>query len=96
MFLEVLNLIAEFFGKSFTMMAQFNIGGFNLLSFFVVFAILDVVVSIFILKVEGNIMFSSNTWVDRNQKREHAEREAYRKADHSSSRRSRSKQVTRR
>ena len=36
MFLEVLNLIAEFFGKSFTMMAQFNIGGFNLLSFFVI------------------------------------------------------------
>lgn len=94
MFLEILNFIAEYFGKAFAMMAQFNIEGFNLLSFFIVFAILDVVVSIFILKVEGNIMLSSNTWVDKNHKREHAEREAYRNSDHSS--RSRSKGVTKR
>lgn len=94
MFLEVLNFIAEYFGKAFELMAQFNIGGFNLLSFFIVFAILDVVVSVFILKVEGNIILSSNTWVDKNHKREHAEREAYRNSDHSS--RSRSKGVTKR
>lgn len=94
MFLEVLNFIAEYFGKAFELMAQFNIGGFNLLSFFIVFAILDVVVSVFILKVEGNIMLSSNTWVDKNHNREHAEREAYRNSDHSS--RSRSKGVTKR
>lgn len=94
MFLELLNFIAEYFGKSFTMMAAFQIGDFNLLGFLIVFAILDVVVSIFVLRVESNIMFSSNSWVDRNHKREHAEREAYRNSDHSS--RSRSKGVIKR
>lgn len=57
MFLEILNFIAEYFGKAFEMMAQFNIGGFNLLSFFIVFAIIDVVVSIFIVKLDNGISF---------------------------------------
>lgn len=79
MFLEILNFIAEYFGKAFGLMAEFNIGGFNLLSFFIVFAILDVLVSIFVLRVEGNIMFSENTWRERNHARDHAERDAYRR-----------------
>lgn len=57
MFLEVLNFIAEYFGKSFAMMAQFQIGDFNLLGFLIVFAIIDTVVSIFVLRLDNGISF---------------------------------------
>lgn len=57
MFLEIMNFIAEYFGKAFSMMAQFQIGDFNLLGFLIVFAIIDVIVSIFIIKLDNGISF---------------------------------------
>ena len=57
MFLEIINFIAECFGTSFEIMAQFQIDGFNLLSFFIVFLIIDVVVSIFIIRMDNGISF---------------------------------------
>lgn len=57
MFLEIINFIAECFGTSFEIMSQFQIDGFNLLSFFIVFLIIDVVVSIFIIRMDNGISF---------------------------------------
>lgn len=60
MFSELMSFLADNLGSAFSTFALFQIGDFNLLAFLVIFLIIDVLVSIFIIKLDNGISFGGS------------------------------------
>lgn len=54
-FLELIQFVAQQIGEAFHWFAEFQIGDFNLLGFLIVYVVIDVLVSIFIIKLDNGI-----------------------------------------